>query len=411
MRSGDSRGNAVAGGRALAALDDRPSYANDADFAACPSVRTATVCQILHGLKVGGAEILAAQLARKLNRDYRFLFICLDELGSLGSELRDDGFTVEVLDRRPGLDLRCVRRLSEIVRRARVDVLQAHQYTPFFSSAATRLLGSRPPLLFTEHGRHHPDYPRRKRKLANRMLLRRGDRVVAVGEAVRHALIHNEGIAPHRVEVIHNGIPLDKFGVQPTVSERAAIRASIGLAHDDLVLIQVARLDYLKDHATAIRTIERVKNHCGRARLVLVGDGPELGAIESMVRQRAMEEHVLLLGQRHDVPRLLAASDIVLLTSISEGIPLTLIEAMAAARPVLSTRVGGVTEVVVDGQTGLLAPAADDASLAEHVLRLADDPAFRDQMGGLGRQRAELLFSERQMHERYRKCYEDMLRG
>ncbi len=222
-----------------------------------PRPRLGTICQVLHSLEVGGAEVLAARLARSLKGDYRFLFLCLDELGSLGRELREEGFPVEVLDRRSGLDWQCARRLSEIGRRERVDVLQAHQYTPFFYCAASRLLRGRPPVLFTEHGRHHPDYPRRKRMLANRFLLRGRDRVVAVGEAVRQALIHNEGIAPKRVEVIHNGIPLVRFEVRLTATERAAVRAEIGIGSEDLVLIQVARLDYLKDHATAIRTIER----------------------------------------------------------------------------------------------------------------------------------------------------------
>ena len=302
---------------------------------------------------------------------------------ALGEELRDEGFPVQVLNRRPGLDWHCMRRLAEIVRRERVDLLHAHQYTPFFYSAASRLLGSRPPVLFTEHGRHHPDYPRRKRMLANRVLLRRRDRVVAVGEAVRQALIRNEGIAPHRVDVIYNGIPLERFRRQPTASERAAIRASIGLEPDDLVLIQVARLDYLKDHATAIRTIERVSSRCPRARLVLVGDGPERGPIEEPGAPAAnWVRHVRLLGQRRMFRGCWPASDIVLLTSISEGIPLTLIEAMAAGRPVVSTRVGGVAEVVVDGQTGLLASAGDDAALADQVLRLADDPAFGTRWAG-----------------------------
>jgi glycosyltransferase involved in cell wall biosynthesis len=375
------------------------------------STRLATIGQVLHGLQVGGAEVLAARLARRLKRDYRFVFICLDELGSLGEELRDEGFPVAVLNRRPGLDWRCSRRLAEIARCERVDILHAHQYTPFFYSAFGRWLGARPPVLFTEHGRHHPDYPRRKRMLANRVLIRRRDRVVAVGAAVRQALIQNEGIPPARVEVIYNGIPLERFATKPTGSERAATRAAIGLAPDDFIVIQVARLDYLKDHATAIRTIERVAQGCPRARLILVGDGPERGAIEDLVRQRGLREDVRLLGQRDDVPQLLAASDIVLLTSISEGIPLTLIEAMAAGRPVVSTQVGGVVEVVVDGQTGLLAPAGDDAALAEHVLRLADDSQRREGMGRSGQDRAESLFSEQQMHDGYRMCYESMLLG
>jgi glycosyltransferase involved in cell wall biosynthesis len=344
-----------------------------------------------------------------LNGRYRFVFICLDGLGSLARELLDEGFSIEVLNRRPGFDRHCARRLAEIVRRERVDLLHAHQYTPFFYSAAGRLLKSSPPILFAEHGRAHPDYPRRKRMLANRMLLRRRDRVVAVGEAVRQALIVNEGIAPRRVEVIYNGVPLDKFDCLPSPSERAAVRASIGLEPDDLVLIQVARLDYLKDHATAIRTIERVASRCSRARLVLVGEGPERAEIEQMIRHRSLEECVRLLGQRDDVPRLLAASDIAFLTSISEGIPLTLIEAMAAGRPVVSTAVGGVVEVVLGDRTGLLAPPGDDPALAELVIRLAGDPILRGQMGGLGRQRAESLFSERQMHNHYQMCYEEML--
>src|SRR5262249_16782625 len=161
---------------------------------------------------------------------------------------------------------------------------------------------------FAEHGRSHPDHPRWKRILANRVLLRSRDRVVAVGEAVRHALIRNEGIAAHRVEVIYNGIPVDKFGNQPTASELSPVRAAIALGPDGLVLIQVARLDYLKDHSTAIRTMERVVSGYSRARLVLVGDGPQRGPIEAMIRQRALEGHVRLLGQRDDIPRLLAAA-------------------------------------------------------------------------------------------------------
>ncbi len=380
---------------------------------AAPPRAVATIAQVLHTMKVGGAEVLAARLARQLNGKYRFLFICLDELGSLGQDLRDEAFPVQVLNRRPGHKGLALHAASGRNRSpgANRPLARPPKYTPFFYSAVSRLLGSRPPVLFTEHGRHHPDYPRRKRMLANRVLLRKRDRVVAVGEAVRQAVIRNEGIAPHRVDVIYNGIHLERFNFQPTASERAAIRASIGLEPDGLVLIQVARLDYLKDHATAIRAIERVAGRCPRARLVLVGDGPERGSIDALVQQRDLGRYVRFLGLRKDIPRLLAASDIVLLTSISEGIPLTLIEAMATGRPVVSTRVGGVAEVVVDGQTGLLASSPDDGALAEQILHLADDPARRDAMGRLGRQRAESLFSENTMHDHYDRLYREMLNG
>jgi glycosyltransferase involved in cell wall biosynthesis len=137
---------------------------------------------------------------------------------------------------------------------------------------------------------------------------------------------------------------------------------------------------------------------------VLIGEGPERTGIQNLVRQRGLEPFVRFLGLRTDVGRLLQAGDLVLLSSISEGIPLTLIEAMAAGLPVVSTNVGGVGEVVEDGRTGLLAPAGDDAALAEKILRLADSPELRRQMGQFGRKRA-------QMHGLYLRLYQEMVQG
>lgn len=372
-----------------------------------PRTERPAICQVLHSLCVGGAEVLAARLARQMRDSYRFLFVCLDRLDTLGEQLRAEGFPVEVLNRRPGLDARAAFRLARLLRREGVGLVHAHQYTPFFYALLARWLGRRVPVLFTEHGRHFPDYPRRKRMLANRLLLGRRDRVVGVGESVRQAVIANEGIPAERVGVIYNGIDLEPFA--RAGRDREAARREMGAGPDDLVLIQVARLDYLKDHATAIRMLERVAARRPDARLVLVGEGPERGKIEDEVRRRGMTERVRLLGLRTDVARLVAAADVLLLTSISEGIPLTLIEAMAAGLPVVSTRVGGVGEVVAEGETGLLAPAGDDAALAEHVLQLADDRERRVRMGERGRQRAREMFSESQMHAGYRRLYEELL--
>lgn len=366
-----------------------------------------TICQVLHSLIVGGAEVLAAALARRLAGRYRFVFACLDELGTLGEELRGEGFAVEVLRRRPGIDPGCMRRLARFWKRENVDLVHAHQYTPFFYAMAARGLRRRPPLLFNEHGRWFPDYPRRKRILFNRLMLRRGDRVVGVGGSVRQALIDNEGIPADRIAVIYNGVDVSAFDGPPP--DRVAVRREIGAGPDDLVILQVARLDHLKDHATAIRTIRRVAAGRSDVRLVLVGEGPEREKVEAAIAECDVAPQVRLLGLRDDVPRLLRSADLFLLTSISEGIPVTLIEAMAAGLPVVSTDVGGVAEVVEAGRTGLLAPSGDDAALARAVLRLAGDPDLRRTMGRHGHQRAGEVFSEQRMHAAYQACYEEML--
>jgi L-malate glycosyltransferase len=366
-----------------------------------------TICQVLHGLRIGGAEVLAAGLARRLRDRFRFCFVCLDECGELGEQLRDEGFAVHVLDRRPGIDWRCTWRLARWLRREQVDVVHAHQYTPFFYSMMARMLVRRPGVLFHEHGRHFPDYPRRKRIWANRLLLRRRDRVVSVGQAVQRALVQNEGIRQERISVIYNGINVDAFKSSET--DRHQVRVDLGVNARDFLIVQVARLDYLKDHAAAIRTLARVIRKLPQAKLLLVGEGPEMPKIKDAVAQYGLAERVHFLGLRTDVPRLLAAADVFLLTSISEGIPVTVIEAMAAGLPIVSTRVGGVSEVVLDGNTGLLSESGDDMGLAQHILHLADNPGERCRLGQEGRKRAEQQFSAVQMDRGYAALYEEML--
>src|SRR5262249_26066489 len=161
----------------------------------------------------------------------------------------------------------------------------------------------------------------------------------------------------------------------------SSARRALGLSLEHFVILLVARLDYLKDHATAIRTMQHVVPRLPNARLLLVGEGPERAQIEQLIDQHRLGANVRLLGLRKDIPQLLKASDLFLLTSISEGIPLTAIEAMAAGIPVVATQVGGMAEVVEDGVTGLLAPSGDDPALAGQILRLAEQPEMREQMG------------------------------
>lgn len=366
-----------------------------------------TVLQVLHTLEVGGAEVLAARIARRLQERFHFVFACLDGLGTLGKQLREEGFRVEVLNRKPGIDVACVRRLAQFADDQQAQVIHAHQYTPFFYARAPGWAGRRVPVLFTEHGRVHPDLPNRKRILFNRLFLRSCDRVVAVGESVKRALIANEGIPSGRIDVIYNGVRLDDFAEDS--QERTEVRRELGLAPTTPVAIQVARLDGLKDHSTALRTAERVRESLPDFQLLLVGEGPERPKIEAEVETRGLGGTVRLLGLRTDVRRLLAAADLFLLTSISEGIPVTLIEAMAARLPIVSTDVGGVPEVVMPGGTGWLAPAEDDERLGQAVIQSLLDPERCRAMASAGWHRAEEVFSEQQMHEAYAALYEKML--
>ena len=161
-------------------------------------------------------------------------------------------------------------------------------------------------------------------------------------------------------EVIYNGVDLKTLGQPAAGAREQNSELSSGIRATDFVAVLVARLHELKDHQTALRAIDVARRQIPGLRLLLAGDGDQRAAIEQTIRERGLEQTVTLAGTRKDVADLLAASDVFLMSSISEGIPLTVIEAMAARRPVVSTAVGGLPELIEHGVTGFLAPSGDD---------------------------------------------------
>ncbi len=379
--------------------------------------RLPTIAHVLHRMHVAGAEVLAAALCRTLRHRFRFVVLCLDDLGPLGQQLAAEGIPVECLHRRPGIDWPLARRLRQACRQHRVDLLHAHQYTPFFYAACSRTLLAglqrrRVPLLFTEHGRHYPDIRKRRRVLANRLLLCRGDRVTAVGDFVKQALITNEGIAASRIDVIHNGIDPDAFTHALPAARLAArqrIRADLRISPDQPVLLHVARFHPVKDHATCVCAFAQLHAAMPDAVLLLAGDGEQRQAIEQRAADLGVNPSIRFLGVRHDVADLMAAADAFVLSSLSEGLSVTLLEAMAAGLPIAATDVGGNGEVVEHHVTGLLSPRGDAQQLARHMLHLLRDPALARAMGQAGRDRLLAHFTQQRMHDAYADLYQRML--
>ncbi len=374
------------------------------------SRRDGVVAHVLHRLYLAGAEVLAADLARQLGDQHRFIFLCLDEIGPLGQQLIGEGFEVVDLARRPGVDWSVARRLRQEIRKRDVGLLHAHQYTPFFYAAVARRWSAWPRILFTEHGRHYPDYRRTKRVIANKFLLRANDRVTAVGGFVKQALVDHEGIAADRIKVIYNGIDPRKFSVDDQdVTTRSAVRQELGVSDDQVVLIQVARFHPVKDHATAIRAFAQAVGQYPNAVLVLVGDGQLRADSEALAQELGVQEQVRFLGVRQDIPRLMAGSDVFLLSSLSEGVSVTLLEAMGCGLPIAATEVGGNPEIVAHGKTGLLSPRGDVLGLARNMVTLCRDPQLREQMGRAGRERLVERFTQQQMHDGYAQLYQQTL--
>jgi glycosyltransferase involved in cell wall biosynthesis len=375
----------------------------DGNRSTSDTIRPIRVGFVLHIMQVAGAEVLVAETIRRLAGRIEPTVFCLDGVGPLGERLQSEGVPVVSLGRRPGRDWRLVWRLARELRERRIDVVHAHQYTPFFYAGLARAVSGRAArVILTEHGRHFPDVVSPLRRAVNRFALDHlADAVNACCGFSARALARVEGFSGRRIEVLENGIELERYG---RAADRAAVRRSLGLDVARRYVATVARLHPVKDHATLLRGFAQVAVARPDVDLLLIGDGPLRGALEEQAR--GLGERVRFLGVRSDIAALLGAVDLFALTSVSEAASLTVLEAMASRLPVVVTAVGGNPEMVRDGVDGLLVPRGDDAAVAAALLRLLDEPARAAAMGLAGRQRVEERYQLGQTVENYWRLYE-----
>ena len=340
---------------------------------------------VVHVMQVAGAEVLVRETIRHLATEIEPTIFCLDAIGSIGEDLSKQGVPVVCLNRKPGWDFSVSRKLAREFTARRIEVVHAHQYTPFFYSAFAKWFARPvPKLILTEHGRHYPDIVAPKRRAFNRLILDRcADEVNAcIGFSAR-ALSRIDGFRGNRIRVIENGIEVENYGPP---ADRTALRTRLGLDPAKRYLIHVARHHPVKDQATLLR------GFAGAAvlnvELLMVGDGPLRNDLEDLSRELGIADRVRFLGIRRDVADLLSAADAFALTSVSEAASLTLLEAMATGLPVIVTGVGGNPEIVRGGVDGLHIPRGDSAACATAITKLFNTPGLIAELGANARRRA-----------------------
>jgi glycosyltransferase involved in cell wall biosynthesis len=334
-------------------------------------------------------------IATRLHHDLPMAVCCLDEAGEWAPRLEAHGIAVRALGRGPGFRPALGRAIARIAANDEIDLIHTHHYSPFVYGALARLWAPRVALVFTEHGRLSDAPPSSKRRLANQLLSRVPHRVFAVSEDVKTHLV-GEGFHPRSVGVIYNGV---EAGLAAQPADRLRIRRQLGI-----VVGTVARLDPVKDLGTCISAIATMTT---RARLVVIGDGPERISLEALAAERRIRDRVLFLGHRDDAREVLAGCDVYVNSSISEGVSLTILEAMAAGLPVVATRVGGTPEVVTT-EAGVLVPSRDPAAMANALERLSADPARGRALGMAGRKRLEERFTIDRMVSEYSEVYRSL---
>ena len=322
-----------------------------------------------------------------------------------------EGISFHRVDIAVGFSLHALREIRHLAQTT--DILNVHgaRAAMFGRLAAASLGKERPRIVYTIHGFSLPFYRAPRRwvlRAIEGLLAPITDAVIAVSEEERRAFLAQAILPPERVGVIWNSVTVAPF--REAERERDVTRAAFGLSPDAILVTTICRLYKPRDLETILSSLARLVEQDRRVQLLVVGDGPERAQIEARRDRLGLGAHVIMAGQLLNIPAILAATDIFTLTTWGwEGLPFTVLEAMAAARPVVATRAGGIPEAVVDGETGLLVPRRDVAALTNALARLASDGDLRARMGRAGRTRVELLFSRERMIELTTQIYDGLV--
>jgi glycosyltransferase involved in cell wall biosynthesis len=353
------------------------------------------VVYCIDNMQVGGTELNAVRTAERLDRRrFSISVVCIRDNGPLMARYKDAGIPVHTFPMTsllgPGAVQQAVR-LIRLFRAERTDIVHSHDaYTSVYGTLCARLAGVRG-VIASRRSWHSPHLQGRILK-ANRVAYRFAHRVVGNSPSVSRLVESEGGVSASRIVTIPNFLDEEAFAPIP-VPERRRMLDELGVPEGAFVVGIVARLSLVKDHGTLLRAIASLRDRIPTIHCVLIGDGPERSAIEALAGALGISDNVHLAGERTQPPNLHGLFDVSVLCSTTEAFPNSVLEAMAAARPVVATDVGGTPDAVHEGTTGLLVRPSDPSRLADAILRLYQEPALRAKLGNAARAAARAGYS------------------
>lgn len=347
------------------------------------------IVHVIDSMEVGGAEVIVATLCR-IHRQlgHHPSVICLYDIGTLGEQLRSEGIPVERIGQMstPALVWRLFRRL----RLLNPEAVHCHNAMATIAGAwAAKSAGAR--VVSTRHGLVAPPHKFR-REIKFSIAGRACDWVVGVCDATARNLRSLPFAGRLRVTRIYSG---SRIGGSPSEQR----------GNDAFTLVSVGRLVALKDFQSLVRAFAVVHSQLSATRLIIVGDGPEAPTLKTLAQELNVGSSVLFTGEIRDVWQQLQVSDVFLMASRSEGLPLVLLEAMAAGLPAVVTDVGGMSEVIRRNDSGLIVPVGDHHAMAQAIIRLAQDRPLRERMRAAAVSAYQNYFTPEKMAERYLNLY------
>ena len=370
--------------------------------------RPLKVTHVVLSLDVGGLErnvVNQIRVGPEIGQDVSVL--CIERPGALASRARSLGAAVLCADKRPGLRLGVIKQIRSALRELQPDVVHTHQIGPlFYTGLATRGLGI-PLIVHTEHGKQNYAGRRRLRWLG-RFAGRFTSLFYCLSQDMADAVLASKIVEPEKVRVIMNGIDTD-FYRRSRDHDSSALRRSLRIPADAPVVGTIGRLNEIKRQDVLLNGFAQLRFTLPDAHLMIVGDGALMDTLKEQARTLEIADRVHFVGYQEDTTPFLHAMDVFTLTSRSEGMPQSILEACVAEIPVIASRVGGIPEVIEDGVTGLLFPPGDAGALAAGLCRLLVDRDHATAMARTACQHVVAMFDIRRMAAEYHAEFQELL--
>lgn len=351
--------------------------------------------KILHLLPlgtVGGMEQYVYSLCHFADRNRFDITVCVLFSGGIVSDkIRKTGCRVIVLNMKNGFDLIKALKIRSIIRKDGFHIVNIHGQNPL--GKLCTILGRPPLIIHTDHGVSIGARVKRKRRvvLFNRLLNPFVHHFIAISEAMRESLQKREKVPAKRITLMYNGIDIES--VSGRGEDLQALKASLNIDSSSFVLAMIGRLAEEKEYPLLLKSLSLLKEKGDDFVSLIIGDGPQRECLEKLSQEMGLGKYVKFLGERQDVAALLEIIDIFVFSSAAEAFSLTLLEAMAAGKPIVAFDVSGVNEAVVNGKTGHLVPFSDSEAFSEGVHSLMNDPHKTEKMGSAAFNRVKTHFT------------------
>lgn len=352
----------------------------------------------------GGTQQRIFMLSKILNNRQIETFVALPPRGLFAEKLKDAGIEIIPFEFKSKWDVQSIFLLRKILFEKKIHILHVHRSNEhFIGFLATKCFSPyRIKLIRTKHD----DIPISNNIFNHLLYSRFTDKIIAVGEEIKQKIIRENCFNPSHIVTIHSSALIDRF--DPKI-DGGKIRMNLSIPDNAPLIGTIGKIHPRKDYVTFLKACKLVKNDFLQAKFLWVGDGSDEEKAKSFAYELGLQDSVIFTGIRTDIPEILAALDVFVLSSKGEGSPAVIKEALLMEKPVVSTNVGSISEIIENGYTGILVPPENPNELAEEIIKILRNPETKE-MGKKGRKIIKEKFNESVLAEKTKKVYMDLLR-